>query len=347
MSKPYGALILTFYLSCCIPAQDHVRLWPERYRWMDDGSKRRRRNSDEGIGGREGSSALAPNWSSRTTGILLFLPGVHLDPRRSAAMDFDHGSGSCCSRRFTRHRGAHSCRTSWRASADARRKFHLTGVPQQSHWSTAKQADDSIITQISAHLFVRNRTADPLALMDVVLLSKRSRRGCSRGYFSPRGGPQYVRQCHSFWLLCSARHVAASKCTFLIRGVLRRRLGNEVKVRLAVSDDEGHEQRVTFRIRVLPPAPVVAVTPSVEIVSSISDPIEKDVAAVLQAELARYDKHGRTVGGLGSIHLAANRQAIASLARIMESELTQEPELSDNPGSVEIRSDNLDALMSY
>src|SRR5215467_12267725 len=42
----------------------------------------------------------------------------------------------------------------WRASADARRKFHITGVPQHSFWTTAKQVDDSILTQISAHLLV-------------------------------------------------------------------------------------------------------------------------------------------------------------------------------------------------
>ena len=238
---------------------------------------------------------------------------------------------------------------SWRASADARRKFHLTGVPQQSHWSTAKQADDSIITQISAHLFVRNRTADPLALVGVRLVSPRIRGEVVHADISVRAEDRnmYGSAIHSGYFVPPGMSLPAS-AHLLIRGVLRRKLGNEVKVRLAVSDDEGHEQRVTLRMRVLPPAPVVAVTPSVEIVSSISDPIEKEVAAVLQAELARYDKHGRTVGGLGSIHLAANGQAIASLAGdSWNPNSPKNQSISDNPGSVEIRSDNLDALMSY
>src|SRR5437667_4713957 len=63
----------------------------------------------------------------------------------------------------------------WRASKDARRRFYLTEVPQQSHWSSAKQSDDSIVTQIVTDLLIKNRTSSPLALTRARLISPRIR----------------------------------------------------------------------------------------------------------------------------------------------------------------------------
>ena len=59
----------------------------------------------------------------------------------------------------------------WKTAADARRRFHLTAVPQQSHWSSAKQPDDSVVTQVAAQLLVKNRTPGPLALARASLVS--------------------------------------------------------------------------------------------------------------------------------------------------------------------------------
>jgi hypothetical protein len=238
---------------------------------------------------------------------------------------------------------------SWRASADARRRFHLTGVPQQSHWSSAKQADDSIITQISAHLLVKNRMTNPLALVGVRLISPHLRGEVVHADISVRAVDRnmYGSAAHSGYFVPPGMSLPAS-AHIMIRGVLRKKLGNEVKVRLAVSDDEGHEQRVTLSMRVLPSAPVVAIAPSVEVVSSISDPIEKEIAAVLQAELARYDKRGRTVGGLGSIYMVTNGHEIAGVGSdSWNPNSPKNQSVSDNPDVSELRSDNLEALMSY
>ena len=35
----------------------------------------------------------------------------------------------------------------------------------------------------------------------------------------------------------------------------------------------------------------------------IADPIEKEIVSVLKAELGRYQMCGRSVGGLGSVHI--------------------------------------------
>jgi hypothetical protein len=40
-----------------------------------------------------------------------------------------------------------------------------------------------------------------------------------------------------------------------------------------------------------------------EALHGITDPIDKDVAAVLQAEIGRYEKNGRPRGGFGSFHM--------------------------------------------
>ena len=42
--------------------------------------------------------------------------------------------------------------------------------------------------------------------------------------------------------------------------------------------------------------------PQLELISDISNSLEKEIASVLQAEIARYEKCGRFQGGLGSIH---------------------------------------------
>src|SRR2546426_5971896 len=61
--------------------------------------------------------------------------------------------------------------SAWKASADRRRRFYLMPEPQQSHWSSSKQPDDSVVTQIAAHLLVKNRTPEPLALVRTRLIS--------------------------------------------------------------------------------------------------------------------------------------------------------------------------------
>src|SRR5262249_21438974 len=63
----------------------------------------------------------------------------------------------------------------WRAGRDERRRFHLTAEPQQSFWSSAKQSDDSIVTQVVARFVVKNRTEEPLALTHARLVKPRIR----------------------------------------------------------------------------------------------------------------------------------------------------------------------------
>ncbi len=85
-----------------------------------------------------------------------------------------------------------------------------------------------------------------------------------------------------------------------------------------------------------------------EMVSSISNPIEKEVATVLQAELAQYEKCGRRVGGLGSVHFVIdNRELVGVGADSWNPSSPKNQSISANPDACDLQSDNLDALTAF
>jgi hypothetical protein len=134
----------------------------------------------------------------------------------------------------------------------------------------------------------------------------------------------------------------------MIRGVPRRNLGKQIRATIGVTDDEGHEQKVVVDMRVLSPSAEGTAMPPPEMVSSISNLVEREVASVLQAELSRYDKCGRRVGGLGSIHLVINGREMTGVGSdSWNPNSPKNQSISDNPGGSELRSDNLEALMAF
>ena len=79
----------------------------------------------------------------------------------------------------------------------------------------------------------------------------------------------------------------------------------------------------------------------------ISDPIDKDVASVLQTELSRYELNGRQAGGFGSVHIILTGKEIKQLGndvRILQTTANQEIVIES--GAAEVKSDNLDALLA-
>ncbi len=239
--------------------------------------------------------------------------------------------------------------TSWRASVTAHHRFHVTAVPQQSHWSCSKQSDDSLVTQVSAHLLIKNRTEDPLALASARLIGPRIRGEIVHSDVSVRAVDRnmYGSAAVSGYTIPPNMSLPAS-VVIMIRGVPWRKPDKEVRATIGVTDDEGHEERITIRMRVLPTAQRVIPASTLEVVSSIADPIEREVAAVLQAELSRYDKCGRTVGGLGSVHLVVDgREMIGVGTDSWNPNSPKNQSISDSPDVAEIRSDNLEALLAF
>ena len=227
-------------------------------------------------------------------------------------------------------------------------RFHLTAVPQQSHWSSAKQADDSIVTQVATRLLVKNRTPDPLALVRSRLVSPKIRGEIVHDDVSVRSVDENIYgTAHSGYVVPPGMSLPAS-ALIMIRGVPRRKLGKQVRATIGVTDDEGHEQKVVVDMLVLSPSVEGLAMPSLETVSSISNPIEREVVSVLQAELGRYDKCGRRVGGLGSIHLVVNGREITGVGNdSWNPNSPRNQSISESPEICELKSDNLEALMAY
>ncbi len=237
----------------------------------------------------------------------------------------------------------------WRAARDERRRFHLTPEPQQSFWSSAKQADDSIVTQVVARFVVKNRTAEPLALAHARLVKPRIRGEIVHEDVSVRAVSRniYGDAAHSGHFV-PPKMVLPATASVMIRGVPWRKPGKQLRVKIGIADDEGHEQFLTFDMRVLSAAAEEPAKPPLEMVSSISNRVEREVATVLQAELARYEKCGRRVGGLGSVHLAIDGREITGVGTdSWNPNSPNNQSISPNPDACDLRSDNLDALIAF
>lgn len=81
---------------------------------------------------------------------------------------------------------------------------------------------------------------------------------------------------------------------------------------------------------------------------AIADPIEKEVASVLKAELSRYNMCGRSVGGLGSIHIIYRGHAITGVGG--DSWTPNSPDnqlIVSDPETANLNSDNLQALIGF
>jgi hypothetical protein len=80
----------------------------------------------------------------------------------------------------------------------------------------------------------------------------------------------------------------------------------------------------------------------------IDDTIAKEIVAVLRAELARYAVCGRSVGGLGSVHVAVNGRSMPGVGGdswTADSPLNQL--LAADVAVASLQSDNLDALVAF
>jgi hypothetical protein len=195
---------------------------------------------------------------------------------------------------------------SWAASRDARRTFHLTPIKHQCLWSVSKQSDDSFVTQIVGHFTVRNRTQVPLGLVTARLIKPRVRGEVLQDIVSVRAPDRNIYgTMHVSGYVIPPGMTLPCSVAILIRGQLDAKSSDTLTATLGIVDDSGNEQRVKVPLKgVAATPPRIPDTPAPsEAAYKISDPIEKQVVPVLQFELSRYDKCGRRVGGLGSVHL--------------------------------------------
>jgi hypothetical protein len=233
-------------------------------------------------------------------------------------------------------------------SLKVRKTFHLTPNVMQSLWSAARQSDDSIVTQVVVRMLAKNLMDWPLALASCRLIRPRIRGEVVYEDVSVRAVDRniYGSAAESGHLIPAHMSLPAS-AHIMIRGVPWLKPKKEIRVILGVKDDEGNEQKIDLRMRVMPSAESVAKPRALELVSSIADPIERHVAAVLQAELPRYEKVGRRVGGLGSIHFLIDGKLLQGATTDSWNPNSPRPQsIAENPEAMELQSDNLEALLA-
>jgi hypothetical protein len=196
---------------------------------------------------------------------------------------------------------------------------------------------------------VKNLTDNPLALVGVRLVKARVRGDVASSDVSVRAVDRniYGDAFSSGHAIPPGMALPAS-AHLMIRGVPWREPKTQVRVTIAITDDEGWEERVTMTMRVMPKPQAVAALPALEVVSSLSDLVEREVVAVLQAEITRYDKSDRSGGGLGSVHLVVDGHEMPSFGGdSWQPNSPKNQSLYVKPEDVELRSDNFESLMAY
>lgn len=121
--------------------------------------------------------------------------------------------------------------------------------------------------------------------------------------------------------------------------------GRDLRARVVFTDQFGNTKRVRVRFR----APRnLAPTPTLrrEDPRDIAEPTEKDVASVLQAELARYKTNGRNEGGFGSVRITYAGREVGGSGDWIEVGTPRNQFIVLDPANAEVESDNMDALLT-
>ena len=132
----------------------------------------------------------------------------------------------------------------------------------------------------------------------------------------------------------------------IVRGSPRNREADDLVVLLGIIDDEGKEQRIRVRCKGHE-KPRTRAEPAFESIAAIEDTIEQEVAAALQAEVARYDKNGRRGGGLGSMFVKYRDRELTAFGGDAWTEgSSANQEVVADPDAATFHSDNLEVLLS-
>jgi hypothetical protein len=134
---------------------------------------------------------------------------------------------------------------------------------------------------------------------------------------------------------------------FWIRPPVRKE-GQALKATIASIDQFGNEHQVKNVVfKGQQPRESRKVEPTGESIHVIADPVEKEIVAVLKAELHRYKICGRLAGGLGSvqtIYKGRSMIGVGSDARTLFTARNQS--IIPDPEEASIESDNATALLN-
>lgn len=239
----------------------------------------------------------------------------------------------------------------WRAlqaEARVRKTFHLTPIAQQCHWGVSKQADGSMVTQIVAHLAVKNQSSLPVGLVGLRIIKPKIKGEVLHNDILVRQqqGRMYGTAQVSDYRIAPGTTLPG-QAMVMIRGEPGGSSERDLDVTLGITDEDGNEQRVSVLCRGMRHAKPSDDPIPVEALYGVTDQVEKDVAAVLQAEIARYEKNDRSRGGFGSFHMTyVGRSGLQIPGDGWVMNTSRNQEISETAEQNVIKSDSLDALLT-
>jgi len=125
-----------------------------------------------------------------------------------------------------------------------------------------------------------------------------------------------------------------------------RKEGEDFEATVVLVDQLGNKHKVKNVFFRGPKPKQPEAKPPGEALHSISDPIEKEVASVLKAEVHRYAECGRRVGGLGSVQTTYEGQTMRGIGtEWRKADSPENQSITPDPESDAIQSDNADALL--
>ena len=139
-----------------------------------------------------------------------------------------------------------------------------------------------------------------------------------------------------------------ARADFWVKPPIRKE-GEPLVVDIDFVDQFGNSHRVRkVKFRPPPEKKEKSIVPQMETVSNISNPVEREMVTVLQAEIDRYKECGRKVGGLGSIQTTYNGRTYCGLGDDWRK--ANSPKLQaivSNPENAKIESDNASTLIKF
>ena len=224
--------------------------------------------------------------------------------------------------------------------------LHLATKPENAYWWQMGKKGDEPTMQIVGSLFATNTVSVPVRIPQVelrygflgrkraagmVLVSRSWRENMYGMYDIPPSETRDVS--FDFWVYPP---VEKPKNAFAARAIVFiDQFGNRHKLK-----------RVSFRSTAADHSPKPK-EPE-EFPYEIADPIEKEIVSVLKAELGCYRMCGRTVGGLGSVHIVYEGQALTGVGNDSwkpDSPLNQV--IAADPEAADLNSDNMEVLVAF
>jgi hypothetical protein len=228
------------------------------------------------------------------------------------------------------------------ARATAPPAIHFSPCPHWDFWTIGKDAEGPT-TQLRVGLLARNTSDQPLALI-------RPRLGVSVRHIDvmvkndDTGMSGSARTGH---LVTAADLTEGTSHAFLKGMPWFKKPEDPLVVVIEFTDDLGRRYRFKRNVRGVPRAKAKPARPPLEHLGQLAEPA-KTVAAVLQAELSRYDINGRQGGGLGSVHLVLDGREsnLGTDSWTSNSPKNQSLWVGDGGDEPAVVSDNADALVA-